>query len=242
MDDFSHLPKTRREARDSNSPLYFTGDPCKYGHIKPRYMTSGTCVACMKKISAEAYKRDPGKVRRSKENDPNFNAKAAARKRLRRKRDTQKARIADKRARQLNRVNVLQHARNWRQGNKDHVRNYTKRYDSTRRDLVERSARATRWAKENPEKHLANCHKRRTRKLGAEGSYTPGDIDLIFVRQQGFCAACKRSISKRYTIDHKMPLCRGGSNWPSNLQLLCKSCNSKKGKRTMEEWLAAMQV
>jgi 5-methylcytosine-specific restriction endonuclease McrA len=34
------------------------------------------------------------------------------------------------------------------------------------------------------------------------------------------------------------PLSRGGSNWPSNLQLLCKTCNSSKNNRTMEEWLA----
>jgi 5-methylcytosine-specific restriction endonuclease McrA len=39
------------------------------------------------------------------------------------------------------------------------------------------------------------------------------------------------------TIDHKLPLSRGGSNYPDNLQLLCKSCNDSKSARTMDEWL-----
>jgi 5-methylcytosine-specific restriction endonuclease McrA len=32
-------------------------------------------------------------------------------------------------------------------------------------------------------------------------------------------------------------MARGGSNWPSNLQLLCKSCNLSKGARDAEEFM-----
>ena len=41
------LPKTRKEAQDSGAKYYFTGEPCKYGHIAPR-KTKGSCVECLK--------------------------------------------------------------------------------------------------------------------------------------------------------------------------------------------------
>ena len=45
--DASNLPKTRKEAQDSGAKYYFTGEPCKYGHIAPR-KTKGSCVECLK--------------------------------------------------------------------------------------------------------------------------------------------------------------------------------------------------
>jgi hypothetical protein len=41
-------PKTRKEAKDSGSKYYFTGEPCKHGHIALR-KTKGACVECLKK-------------------------------------------------------------------------------------------------------------------------------------------------------------------------------------------------
>ena len=41
------------------------------------------------------------------------------------------------------------------------------------------------------------------------------------------CEKCRAT--KNFSIDHRVPLARGGHNGVSNLQLLCKNCNSKKG-------------
>jgi len=39
------------------------------------------------------------------------------------------------------------------------------------------------------------------------------------------------------SIDHKIPMCRSGSNEKSNLAIAHKNCNSKKSHRTTEEYL-----
>jgi len=41
------LPRTRAEAKASGATHYFTGEPCKHGHIAPR-KTKGACVECLK--------------------------------------------------------------------------------------------------------------------------------------------------------------------------------------------------
>jgi 5-methylcytosine-specific restriction endonuclease McrA len=45
--DTTNLPKTRTEAKATGAAYYFTGEPCKHGHIAPR-KTKGVCVECMK--------------------------------------------------------------------------------------------------------------------------------------------------------------------------------------------------
>lgn len=42
-----NLPRTRAEAKASGATHYFTGEPCKHGHIAPR-KTKGACVECLK--------------------------------------------------------------------------------------------------------------------------------------------------------------------------------------------------
>jgi hypothetical protein len=45
--DTTNLPKTRAEAKAQGAKYYFTGEPCKHGHISPR-KTKGTCLECLK--------------------------------------------------------------------------------------------------------------------------------------------------------------------------------------------------
>jgi hypothetical protein len=45
--DNINLPKTRAEAKAAGAKYYFTGEPCKHGHVAPR-KTKGACVECLK--------------------------------------------------------------------------------------------------------------------------------------------------------------------------------------------------
>lgn len=48
-----NLPSTRAEAKKTGSKYYFTGQPCKHGHVAPR-KTKGACVECLKAEWAQA--------------------------------------------------------------------------------------------------------------------------------------------------------------------------------------------
>ena len=45
--DYSQYPKTRAEAKATGAKYYFTGEPCKHGHIALR-KTKGSCLECLK--------------------------------------------------------------------------------------------------------------------------------------------------------------------------------------------------
>lgn len=45
--DTMNLPKTRKEAQTSGAKHYFTGEPCKHGHVAPR-KAKGSCVECLR--------------------------------------------------------------------------------------------------------------------------------------------------------------------------------------------------
>lgn len=51
--DTANLPKTRAEAKATGAKYYFTGGPCKHGHIAAR-KTKGSCVECLKVEWAQA--------------------------------------------------------------------------------------------------------------------------------------------------------------------------------------------
>lgn len=58
---------------------------------------------------------------------------------------------------------------------------------------------------------------------------------LLYGDQDGYCAGCGTHMEIQHlSIDHITALSRGGTDHPSNLQLLCGHCNSMKGNRPMD--------
>ena len=58
-------------------------------------------------------------------------------------------------------------------------------------------------------------------------------------RQDNTCVYCgHRRTARTLDIDHMIPAVRGGSNEPSNLQVICRPCNQRKGLQTDQEFRA----
>ncbi len=59
----------------------------------------------------------------------------------------------------------------------------------------------------------------------------------LFREQRGRCRYCGLTHRIRFLdIDHKWPVSRGGGNDVTNLQLLCRTCNMRKGIQTDQEF------
>lgn len=149
-----------------------------------------------------------------------------------RKKDERKAYNAEYRARNIEAVREAHRA--WREANKERIRARNAEYRKTNKERERANAAA--WRAANPEAARAIIRNRRARLRKSEGSHTATDIEALFSAQKGKCAECRTSIRRGYHVDHIKPIALGGSNYPKNLQLLCGTCNRRKGSFDPIEW------
>lgn len=72
--------------------------------------------------------------------------------------------------------------------------------------------------------------RRRTLERNCEGSFTPKEWRALLESTGNKCQDCGRQPPEiKLTVDHIVPLVLGGTNYITNIQSLCLSCNSRKG-------------
>ena len=85
---------------------------------------------------------------------------------------------------------------------------------------------------------IARSNERRVRPT-ERVSWPRGLKRQLMRRQDNTCVYCGyRRIATSMEIDHMNPVVRGGSNDTSNLQVICRPCNLRKGIQTDEEFRA----
>ena len=118
--------------------------------------------------------------------------------------------------------------------NPEREREYARRW---RKNNPEQSREKSRkWRKNNLEKSMASDQRRRARKSNAVGTSSAEQIKARFQYHENRCYYCGDNESGLH-IEHRIPLSRGGSNWPANLVPACPSCNLSKNTKTEKEFI-----
>lgn len=150
--------------------------------------------------------------------------------------------------RSANLLGIVSQQKLYRAGNRDNIlekkRIYAARtrvkkavYDAEYR--IKNRDRIVQWRKDNPDIIAQHHRNRRALLKAAEGVHTKEEIRHLLIFQNGLCAYCKTDITPKFDADHIVPLVKGGSNWISNIQLLCKQCNNRKRSTDAEEFAKA---
>lgn len=129
----------------------------------------------------------------------------------------------------------------WR--DKKQIKKYMKEYASSHREILNKQSLA--WSHNNHELVLSvkakyrathqdeikviHTHRNHARLIGDLTHEQWAEIK----RSNGFmCVMCGRKEPEiKLTLDHIVPISKGGKHTASNVQPLCKSCNSSKGSR-----------
>jgi 5-methylcytosine-specific restriction endonuclease McrA len=108
---------------------------------------------------------------------------------------------------------IRQNSARWRAANRDKDR-----------------AASLRWVKNNLTRHNVINHRRKARLANIPGSFTVEEWEQLKARYDYRCVCCHRQEPGiKLTVDHIIPTSDPRStNFISNIQPLCKACNSAK--------------
>ncbi|MBB1057848.1 HNH endonuclease [Dietzia sp. B19] len=124
----------------------------------------------------------------------------------------------------------------------------TKAYREANREAIlahRKNYHAEKWATDAEYREQCYAAHRRRRRMLASAKQEPYTRELIFARDGWVCGICSESIDPRMryqddpstcaTIDHIVPLSRGGDDTPANVQAAHGSCNYRKCNRVEHE-------
>ena len=205
-----------------DNPKHYHGKPCKNCGGTLKFVRNGGCIVCHAEKTRE-YRQKPESKTKQREyyNNPERKAK------LREYKQTPEF--------------------------KAKRREYNRKYYEDPEVKVKRREYLREYRRNNPEKRAKDCEymkwyrttekgkavhrtsikKANARRKQAEGSHTSDEWLALKAKYHNRCLCCGRhesELSSPIEQDHVIPLCKGGSNWITNIQPLCEQCNGASGK------------
>jgi 5-methylcytosine-specific restriction endonuclease McrA len=129
-----------------------------------------------------------------------------------------------------NKNHAVNQAQKWQKNNRDKKRQHNKNWRKNNHNKIIEFAK--KWRLANPEKVREAEHRRRAFKNNTQTKFvSKKEILSLYLAN---CFYCSKPLAG--TVDHIVPLSRGGRHSIGNLISACVSCNSKKGTKTIMEW------
>jgi len=244
---------TRAEARAQGFKYFFIGEECRNGHISERLVESTQCLECLEERNS-LFREEKG------ESILKVKSKKAKKEKARLAKEYERSQyLADDDFRMY--VNEDQYEdlcflpETAEEAKALGVRFFFTGKACLRGHIAKRraivgtpcdvcyKADRRRISILYPEIAANNRHRRRSRKFSSGGSFTKEEILKLYEIQEGICVYCPADLSgKNYHIDHIMPIALNGRNSIENLQLLCPSCNFRKGALHPQDWAFKLEA
>lgn len=125
----------------------------------------------------------------------------------------------------------------WRREHPEALKSYREKYCRNHLELVRERAKKY---KHSHELTLTLSRRRRAKLAEVEGNFSQEDFKTLCRDFDYKCAYCSEEVP--LVPDHMAPLVRGGSNYIDNIIPACKSCNSSKGDKSVEEFIKYLEV
>ena len=200
-----------------------------------------TCTKCGKKKNTNEFHRHAsspdGLYPSCKDCVSDYNKlhRAEHRERLRQqdreyyRQNREQVRAGQKQYRLTHKEQVELQKKEWEKANPDKVKEIARKYRESHKE--QRREYYNHYADEHPGWLASVVHRRRTLVKGG-GNFTDNEWKQLCQKYSCRCLACGEK--KPLTVDHVIPLSKGGTNTIENIQPLCKSCNSKKNNKAVD--------
>ena len=130
------------------------------------------------------------------------------------------------------REQVLEYQKKYRIENKARTLEYAAQYREKNRDLTNEKISNYRQTKKGKFKQRQKYYKKKVLEKKAVGTHSLEEWENLKKKFNYTCQMCRKSEPEIIlTEDHIFPISKGGTNWISNIQPLCRKCNSKKGNK-----------
>lgn len=233
---------SRAEAKALGLKRYFTGKPCKNGHISEWQVASYQCCECSRIKNSEKYHANPEKLLAQQKEYRANNAEKVREQAKANRLKNRDALLAGKKA-YYERVKLdpewQKREAEKRLANREKKREYDKQYAVL--NSAKKVEAANVWRKENPDRRKAIVFaydgRRRTQK---EQGDSTAEIREWIKAVKKVCYWCGDKCANDYHIDHYQPLSKGGEHRVSNLVIACPTCNLRKNAKDPLEFAASM--
>jgi 5-methylcytosine-specific restriction endonuclease McrA len=120
-------------------------------------------------------------------------------------------------------------SRLWKERNRQHCLDYAKEWGDHHPERKQENVR--RWKKENPIRNRihSSLYRHRKNQAGVLTDAMWAEVVAVYGKR---CLRCGSRC--KLTIDHVVPLTKGGKNTQANVQPLCHKCNCSKGTKTTD--------